>query len=163
MIFADLGWPGRSVGAIRAIVWGRSDPWLFTPLSMSELSRAERSRRCAVRFGCPPSAYLRLCRMAHELHLWHEAECNGYIQSMENGRLARFRDDDYGCPSVFVRYVPDHGETVAARAAELAGRYGVSVYVQTDPRGAALHLYRAAELNGRPVNECYSTFAFPCY
>ena len=100
-----------------------------------------------------------LKRCERTLHKWAEAECNGVIQYDDDGQARRYGNDRYGSPTVPGPIVPDKSETAMERARKIAANHGLSVYNQTDPRGCALYVYNPAELKGRRIDECYSTFA----
>lgn len=93
------------------------------------------------------------------LHNWAEKECNGEIQYDEDGRARRYWPDQYGSPTVPGNIVPDKSEIAMEAARKIAAKHGLSVYNQTDPRGCALYVFSAADLNGRSIDECYSTLA----
>lgn len=95
------------------------------------------------------------------LHSWAEKECNGDIQYDNDGNPRRYYNDRCGSPTVPGPVVPDKSETAMEKARKIASKHGLSVYHQTDPRGCALHVYSAADLNGRKIDECYSMMAKP--
>lgn len=105
-------------------------------------------------------AALKQCQRT--LHLWAEKECNGIIQYDDNGNNPRrYWNDRYGSPTIAGRVVFDKSEAAMEKARTIAGRHGLSVYNQTDPRGCALYVYSAADLRGRDIHECYSILARP--
>jgi hypothetical protein len=130
---------------------------------------ADCTRICK-RFGLPTVDYYKLCIIERQLHRWHEAECNGEIQWDEEGSPPlpyAYNPDRFGTPMIRSREpLPNLEQQLTAQAQAIAERRGLSVFIQTDPRGCALHLYRPADLDGRPIDECYSTRAtavcFPC-
>jgi hypothetical protein len=102
------------------------------------------------------------------LHKWHEKECNGEVE----------QDEDTGKVwNVFlpIRFRVSNKEASTMRRLEkLLAYYNddthkndpLMIYVQSDPRGCALYLYRKSDLYKRPypIDACYSSIAFPiCY
>lgn len=104
-------------------------------------------------------AALRQC--SKTLHLWAEKECNGDIQYDENGNPRRMGKDRWGSPTIQGSIIPDKSETAMEKARAIAGRHGLSVYEQTDPRGCALYIYSAADLKGRDIDCCYTAIGRP--
>lgn len=99
-----------------------------------------------------------LLRASATLHTWFEHECNGVIQ----------RDDETGKPfwhsaSTGGRLGPtsDREHGAIRRAKTIAGKYGLAVYVQTDPRGCAIWIYHPAHDRAGEINAFYSTIATP--
>lgn len=88
-----------------------------------------------------------LRRVSMALHRWHEHECNGTIQ----------RDEGTGIPFHYSAYDGKRIGRAQDREAGamrtlgriLAGRADVAAYIQGDPRGCALYLYRPSELARR--------------
>lgn len=91
-----------------------------------------------------------LRRVSMALHRWHEHECNGTIQRDESSgipfhysafdgrKLGRAQDREAGAMRTLARI--------------LHGRTDVAAYIQGDPRGCALYLYRPSELAHRFPN-----------
>lgn len=104
-------------------------------------------------------ATLRQCERT--LHRWAEHECNGVIQYDDDGSARRYHNDRHGSPTIPGSIVPDKSEWAMMTARKIAAMHGLSVYNQTDPRGCALYVYNAAELDGRRINECYSSIGRP--
>lgn len=101
-----------------------------------------------------------LRRVEMALHSWHEHECNGTIQ----------RDEVTGIPYFHALYDgrrlgrAQDRERGALRKLEtiLKGHPDVAAYVQGDPRGCALYLYRKSELLrrfpcGRSIDSVYAS------
>lgn len=96
------------------------------------------------------------------MHKWAEDESNGRIQWSEfdgKSRPILYGKDRFGSYTVKLRGIPDSSAAALQEAQRVAAKYGLSVYNQTDPRGCALYVYNPAELKGRRIDECYSTFA----
>lgn len=111
-------------------------------------------------FSAADWAILKQCQRT--LHKWAEDECNGIIQYDNDGTTPRrYYNDRYDSPTVAGPIVPDKSETAMEKARKIAAKHGLSVYNQTDPRGCALYVYSAADLNGRKIDECYSVLARP--
>jgi hypothetical protein len=121
----------------------------------------ETRNRICKRFGISTRDYSLLCMAEATLHRWHEAECNGFIQRDDVGDLPwGYIADQYDCPIIRSNEpLPDDESKAIATARSIATEYGLNVYIQTDPRGCALHLYRLEDLDGRPIDECYSARA----
>jgi hypothetical protein len=102
-----------------------------------------------------------LKRCERTIHSWAEELCNGTIQEVENGIYHRFYNDRYGCPSIQGPRIADKSEKAMQRAQDIAKQHGFSVYEQGDPRGCALYVFRASDLKGRSIDECYSILARP--
>jgi hypothetical protein len=120
----------------------------------------ERSRICK-RLGLHTKDYDRLCLFEQWLHRWHEAECNGFIQRDEPTDIPwGYSPDRYNSPIIrSSEPLPDEEKQWIREATLIAAQYNLKVYVQTDPRGCALHLYRDDDLDGRDICECYSSRA----
>lgn len=102
-----------------------------------------------------------LKRCGRAIHSWSEELCNGTIQETEKGIYHRFYNDRYGSPTIQGGRIADRSERAIERARTIAGKHGLSVYEQTDPRGCALHIYNAADLKGRDIDSCYSMIGHP--
>jgi hypothetical protein len=101
-----------------------------------------------------------LKRCERILHRWAENECNGAIQYDDDGNNPRrYGQDRYGSFTIAGPVIPDKSETAMEQARRIAAKHGLSVYNQTDPRGCALYVFSAADLNGRRIDECYSSLA----
>lgn len=107
--------------------------------------------------------WIHLKQCARILHKWYEDECNGAIQwEGENEDIPRrYFLDRYGSYTVPGSIIRNAAKSYQESARAIAGRHGLSVYNQTDPRGCALYVYSAADLRGRDINECYSMLAQP--
>jgi hypothetical protein len=95
-----------------------------------------------------------LLRDSRVLSTWAEHECNGYIQ----------RDDETGIPYRYYGQYMDRKYRTADREAgaikrvhEIAARYGLTAYHQTDPRGCAVYLLRPEDLSpGKDIGCIYN-------
>lgn len=120
------------------------------------------------RYGIGENDWDMLLRNERTLHRWCEEECNGTIQREGDEQLSppyRYSLDQYGTPTVKSARPIRDAETAALRQlTSWCAHHGLSFYYQTDPRGCALYIYRESELEGRPIDECYSTRALAvCY
>ena len=97
-----------------------------------------------------------LKRCERNIHSWSEELCNGTIQEVEDGIYHRFHNDRYGTPTIQGDRIANKSEKAIERARTIAGRHGLSVYKQSDPRGCALYIYNAADLKGRSIDSYYS-------
>lgn len=121
----------------------------------------------------------KLRRIEMALHRWAELECG---DGNEYGSWAIERDDETDKPYM-VRHYYGHGSgtvgngyrmtrtRIADREAGALRRLGrilaaypdLVPYHQTDPRGCALYLVNKADLNGTPIDQCYSRGFGVCY
>lgn len=114
----------------------------------------------ATRHPFTASEWSALKRCERTLHRWAEDECNGAIQYDDDGNNPRrYGQDRYGSFTIAGPVIPDKSEAAIEQARRIAAKYGLSVYNQTDPRGCALYVFSAADLNGRRIDECYSSLA----
>ena len=114
------------------------------------------------RYEISRTDYQQLALEEHRLQRWSEQECNGEIE----------RDDETGKPYRLLSYggtaqaryrVPDRETGSLKRCEEIAERYGLKFYHQSDPRGAQVHVYRESDLNGSDISSVYPTQAHAIY
>lgn len=114
-----------------------------------------------------------LRRISMTLRAWHELECNEDIVRGKIGTAGGFVHDDDGQTFVArhgftprpggtgsVRYfrIPDRETGARKRLATVMARYPELVaYVQTDPRGCALHVMRKDALGDSKPDEVYNS------
>lgn len=115
----------------------------------------------------PVQAFNLLCSLERRLHKWAEDECNGRIQWEEDPltgeEIPRLHHlDRYGSYTVRGGVIPNREATYLAQAANIAAQCGGLVYHQSDPRGCALYFYRPSDIQGLPIDQCYSGVALPC-
>ena len=136
----------------------------YSKLSVSDQQRFwERFGHGIRRYGISQQDYKALALEEHRLHRWSEEECNGTIQrDEETGKPFRryeiglggdFRD----CP------IPDRETGSLKRCEEIAARYGLRFFHQTDPRGCQVYVYRESDLNGSDIRSVYPTQAHAIY
>ena len=94
------------------------------------------------------------------LHRWAERECNGEVETDEDGKAyAAF--DSVGSQALATRRryrVPNREAGALRRLAAIMARYPhLRAYHQTDPRGCALYVYRADRV---PSEGCSSSVCF---
>ena len=92
-----------------------------------------------------------LRRAERTLHRWHEGECgdsNGYASWCIE------RDETTGAPyrvtyphvgTMRRHSIPDREKDALKRVAAVCARYGLTYYVQTDPRGGSLYIARPSD------------------
>lgn len=102
---------------------------------------------------------LALRRIAMQLHRWHELECgveNGGVERDETTGKVMWYSSHTGKRTPF----PDRETPALKRLQKIMNRYkdsGLSAYVQSDPRGAALYIIRAGDVpEGENVSAYYS-------
>lgn len=109
-----------------------------------------------------------LRRIAMTLHRWHELECGTDSGCIERGHKTgnAFESDENGAPywarhsgvkTTYTR-MADRERGARKRLAAIIARYpGLSAYVQSDPRGAALYILRPGDVpEGAAVDSYYS-------
>tara|TARA_R100000773_G_scaffold42765_1_gene40347 strand:+ start:372 stop:746 length:375 start_codon:yes stop_codon:yes gene_type:complete len=120
---------------------------------MTNRSRAKQ------RHGVTDYAWRKLREAERTLHLWGEMECNGQIQTHDDGRTHLYGLDRWGSYTIHRGQVPDREDLALKEARRIADRYGLLVYYQSDPRGCSLYVYRPEDLNGSPIDHVYPTQA----
>jgi hypothetical protein len=113
------------------------------------------------RMGISLGDALALRRISMTLQAWHEAECGldwGHIEQDEGGRW-------YGVNQLGTRWrIADREKGALKRLAGIMARYpDLRAYVQGDPRGAALYVYRADALGDRDIDCCYGSIGTAVY
>jgi len=94
---------------------------------------------------------LRLLSM--RLRRWAERECNGEISRRDDGKVETYNTYSGEC----VGLARDMETPAIARVSAIVAKYpGLAWFHQTDPRGAAVYVYRVADLAGRDIDACYS-------
>ena len=122
-------------------------------------TQAERAKR----LGLSACRYRTLVQLSRQLHKWHVDECDGLIQYDEDDQqYYRYTTDSRGCPAKRVRSIPDLESAWLEEARRHATAAGCQVYLQTDPRGPSLYLYKQSDLD-KGISACYSTVATPIY
>ena len=103
-----------------------------------------------------------LKKLAKTIHKWNVDECNGAIQwEGDNEEIPRrYYLDNYGTYTKAGPIIVDKENQALESARKIAGRHGLSIYHNTDPRGCSLHIYNAADSKGR-IDELYSSIGRP--
>ena len=116
------------------------------------------------RIGIEPNDALALRRIAMTLHRWNELECgdgNGCIERDETtGKPFWLYSGNYLEPKMRRHPIADREKGALKRLDAIMSRYpGLAAYVQTDPRGAALYVYRKADNRAQEfgIESCYSS------
>ena len=108
--------------------------------------------------------YAQLALEEHRLQRWAEDECNGTIQrDEETGKPYRWLGFGYGTTGEARYRVPDKEKGSLKRCKEIAARYGLKFFHQSDPRGCQVHVYKESDLNGSDIRSVYPTQAHAIY
>lgn len=93
------------------------------------------------------------------LHRWHERECNGEVEIDDNGKAWAV----YGA-NMDKRYPTANRYAGCLKRLDkiFLSRPGLAYYVQGDPRGCALYVYRLSDLGASRIEEIYSSVGV-CY
>ena len=135
-------------------------------MNKTELScRIEQTRRLgALGFSQGEAETLR--RISLALHRWDEHACNGEVETDLDGKTYSVHQGGPWNGWKVARYPTPNRETGAIRRLGLmmADHPGWYFYHQSDPRGAALYLYKPADLMpGQSVDSYYSTVGVCIY
>lgn len=100
-----------------------------------------------------------LYRVERALHRWSERECNGEVETDEDGKAWHSSYGDlHNGTAVLRSRVPNREAGALRRLAAIMARYPhLRAYHQTDPRGCALYVYRQdrfVEWRKRHAVEC---------
>lgn len=105
-------------------------------------------------FGLLPSDITKLQREGRRLHRFYERQCDDISFNEDTGKYERY------CPmmGVVIGTVRDVETPCKARIAKIMESYpDLSVYHQTDPRGAPLYVYFKKDADGHDIESCYSS------
>ena len=100
-----------------------------------------------------------LLKLEKVLHRWHELECGidqGGIERDEITRKVTFYNSNNGTRNAY----PDRETPALKRLALIMAKHPLlGCYVQTDPRGCALYVFKLADLTARQntIDTCYSS------
>jgi hypothetical protein len=144
---------------------------MATPCRFNRAQQRIYASRCStacVRYGITAEQYERLCRIERTLSRWHEEECNGTIQRDDNtGKPYRYYPDRYGSPTIRSSAPIADLEAGAIRRAKAIVQPHCHVFIQTDPRGCALYLFRwqdvPASVPTGAIDQCYASVGYPVY
>lgn len=110
-------------------------------------------------------------RISMTLRRWYELECgdgDGYIERDPETEKPYY----VNCNSRYLSpndprarwSIPDRERGAIRRLDTIMARYpGLRYYLQTDPRGASVYLYRPEDLAGRDIDCCYSSVGTAVY
>ena len=115
--------------------------------------------RAMQRHGLTDYAWRKLRKAERTLHYWCVAECNGQIQTHDDGNPHLYRLDRWGDYRIDGGQILDREDLALKEARKIADRYGLLVYYQSDPRGCALYVYRPEDLKGSNIRSVYATQA----
>ena len=110
----------------------------------------------------------KLLRASALLRTWYEHECNGVIQRDESSGKTYWHSALTGKR---LYPTPDRETGTIKRVQQIAAKYGLLAYIQSDPRGCSLYLYKPTALeeysarNGytADIDAVYSSIGIPVY
>ena len=137
-------------------------------------ARDHESCRQLVKAGVDSIDALALRRISMTLHRWHELEC-GNSDNYKSYCLTRgkkegkvFHHDEDGSPFMEVHYhdrngaeynpVPDREKSALMRLKAIMVKYpAMGYYIQGDPRGASLYIFRPGDIpDGEKADSMYT-------
>ena len=138
-------------------------------MTKREAMRQTHQENVLLNLGFTRTEAEQLRRISMTLQRWFEYEC-GTGDGQVSRSIERDGDNGDGKPFMRVQYPTSHGyvdrkhpipdrETGARKrlARILAAHPGLSVFVQSDPRGAALYIIRPGDVpEGANVESCYN-------
>ena len=101
-----------------------------------------------------------LLRIERTLHRWAERECNGEVETDDDGKAWRL-----SAVSAHRFAIPNREAGALRRLKAIMARYpALAAYHQTDPRGCALYIAKREAIGQRNLDECYSSVGVAvCY
>lgn len=127
-------------------------------ISKKEWNRIAHLTRVLTGMGFAPSEVEPLRRISTGLRRWFERECNGEIERDE-ATNAVYHVTNVDGPGPVRRFPARDLEAGHMRRlkAIMAGKPGLSYYVQSDPRGASLYILRPGDVpEGESVGAYYT-------
>lgn len=110
------------------------------------------------RLGITAADITALRRIAGKLDRWHTRECNGEVCVEDDGKAYLYNT----YTGSMVCQVANQERIALGRLETVMGRYpDLAAYVQGDPRGCPLYVYRPAELGERDIDTCYPSVGVP--
>jgi hypothetical protein len=107
---------------------------------MSNTLKKDQIQKIAAQLGISIETVNRLRRLSMKLHRWHEAECNGDVETNEDtGEVIRYYSGVRG-ERVALGPTKDVGKTSVGRINDICGQTGLYCFIQSDPRGCALYV-----------------------
>jgi hypothetical protein len=121
--------------------------------------------------GFAPSEIAALQRISRTLRRWYELECG---DGNDRASWAIERDEKTDRPYMVTyphrsekptyRRIADRENGARRRLESIMSQHpDLTHYVQTDPRGESLYIMRAADVAGKDVDCCYSSFGVAVY
>jgi hypothetical protein len=111
-----------------------------------------------------------LRRISMQLHRWYERECNGEVERDEaTGKTYAVYGGNHYAGTCSQRYrTADKERGAEKRLAAIMSWYpDRGAYLQTDPRGASLYIYRHVDLDSRggrdKIDSCYASIGIAVY
>jgi hypothetical protein len=106
-----------------------------------------------------------LRRISMTLSRWDEAECNGEVEVDDDGKAFRVHQGHAPTWAVSRWPIPNREAGAIRRLRKIMGSHpGLAFYHQTDPRGAALYIYRPEGLKpGQSIDSVYSSIGICVY
>jgi hypothetical protein len=103
-----------------------------------------------------------LLRISQTLSTWGEHECNGVLErDEETGKCYWVSDQGDDSGKRVRRRTSDRETPAVKRADDIARRYGMRSFYQTDPRGCAIYLYREADIpKDLGIDNVYASIGF---
>jgi hypothetical protein len=128
------------------------------------IRRYEQANRLA-RLGFTEAEAETLRRISMALSRWAEAECNGEVEVDDDGKAFRVHQGHAPTWKVSRWPIPNREVGATRRLGKMMqGHPGFDFYHQTDPRGAALYIYRPDDLEpGQSVDSIYSSIGICVY
>lgn len=132
--------------------------------SRKEIERQMRQEERLANLGITCEDSERLRRISMTLGRWSERECNGEVEVDEDG-TAYGTNAAYSTGRITRWKVPNRERGALNRLAAIMAKYPeLGAYHQTDPRGAALYIYRKADIpEGSSIDSVYSSFGVAVY
>lgn len=110
------------------------------------------------RLGILPSAVASLRRISKQLHRWAEREANGEVCVEDDGKAYLYNT----YTGSMVCQIANRERMALGRLATVMEAYPeLAAYVQGDPRGCPLYVYRRSDLGERDIDCCYPSVGVP--
>jgi hypothetical protein len=127
------------------------------------LRYVQERRLAKLGFTQPEAETLRRISMA--LSRWAEAECNGEVEVDDDGKAFRVYPGHAPTWEVSRWPIPNREAGATRRLRKMMQDHpGLAFYHQTDPRWAALYIYRPEDLEpGQSIDSVYSSIGICVY
>jgi hypothetical protein len=128
------------------------------------IRRYEQANRLA-KLGFTEAEAETLRRISMTLSRWAEAECNGEVEVDDDGRAFRVYQGHAPTWAASRWPIPNREAGAIRRSGKMMQDHpGFDFYHQTDPRGAALYIYRHYDLEpGQSIDSVYSSIGVCVY